>query len=116
MGKPWGKMKKRIAIDFDGVIHDYTHGWQDGAIHGGPVLGAIEAMERLLEEGFDILILTTRGSEAVQVELIRQWLRDYEFSAWDTIEITNEKHYALAYIDDRAVRFTNWLDVRKYFS
>lgn len=37
-------MKKSIAIDFDGVIHDYNNGWQNGKIYGKPIEGAFEGI------------------------------------------------------------------------
>ncbi len=44
---------------------------------------------------------------------IMQWLVENNFPAPE--DITCEKLPALAYIDDRAVRFTNWGDIRKRY-
>ena len=33
----------------------------------------------------------------------------------NVVGITNKKFAAVAYIDDRALRFTNWRDMRQYF-
>jgi hypothetical protein len=32
------------------------------------------------------------------------------------VGITSRKLAAIAYIDDRAVRFTNWMDIQNYFA
>ena len=38
------KDKENLAIDFDGVIHDWSKGWHDGTCYGNPINGAIEAI------------------------------------------------------------------------
>lgn len=121
-----------LCIDFDGVIHDYVLGdWREGEIYGKPILGAIDALFRLRSRGWNVIIHTTRGRSEAARENIRNWLaaygdRDYpdEFALWnetrDKVDfpftITDKKLPAIAYIDDRAVRFTNWIDIIRYFS
>lgn len=118
--------KKTIAIDFDGVIHKYDRGWQDGKIYGDVIEGALECMTKLKEDGFDLFILTTRVTEGhgaiykgeVGTLAIKLWLEEKFEEAGLTpfsIDVTSEKRPAIAYIDDRGIRFTNWWDVRKYF-
>ena len=36
-----------IAIDFDGVIHTFDKGWNDGTCYGDPIPGSIEAIKKL---------------------------------------------------------------------
>lgn len=114
-------MKKTIAIDFDGVIHRYSEGWEDGSIYDEPIEGAREAIRRLKRKGFKIVIFTTRLNpkfneinEGVRncYQDIYNWLKKHliEFD-----ELTNNKPPAIAYIDDRAIRFTNWKDILNYF-
>ena len=128
-------MPRTICIDFDGVIHDYNKGWQDGEIYGEPLQGSLESIENFLEEGYDVAILSTRatmdhGKGASQIE---GWLRRKYVELFRSrgmtpaaatnsavqfvgrILITSEKPPAIAYIDDRAIRFTNWADIRKLF-
>ena len=111
--------KRIIAVDFDGVIHEYSQGWWNGSIYDGPVNGALDALLKL-KKNFDIIIFTTREDHGA----IRQWIRiQAEIYLFNTEElntllelpITNKKPLAFAFIDDRAIRFTNWKDMLNYF-
>jgi len=116
-------MKKTIAFDFDGVIHKYSKGWQDGKIYDEPVEGALEAIVELLIKGYKVSVFTTRENTAE----VRNWIIDklheckavvskvfHQFPRED-FEVTNKKPIAIAYIDDRGIRFTNWKDILNYF-
>jgi hypothetical protein len=103
-----------IAIDFDGVIHAYSRGWQDGTIYDEPVPMAFAAIEELRKK-YAIAIFTTRD-----VRQVSEWLQNYGLNVttewtppfWrgvDSILVTNVKPAAVAYIDDRAIRFFNWV-------
>lgn len=138
-----------VAVDFDGVIHRYSRGWQDGTIYDPPVPGTVHALRALLEQ-YAVYVLTTREPEQVM-----PWLEGLGFDvtidercdrchgdgglqdvdldgrpvmgraedpcreckgsgqlwAWDgrgQLLVTNRKLPAIAYIDDRAIRFTSW--------
>lgn len=107
------KFKKRILIDFDRVVHKYRHGWMDGSVYDEPVEGAIDALKRLIEEDYEIVIFTTKSTlGAKRNKEIRDWLKHYGIKG---VKITHTKLPAIAIIDDRAVRFTNWQDILHYF-
>ncbi|GAQ52093.1 hypothetical protein [Streptomyces acidiscabies] len=102
-----------IAVDFDGVIHAYSRGWQDGTIYDPPMPGALDGLRALMEQDA-VFIFTTRP--AIDVAM---WLENHGFSTrfdfdgtfWNdrgVLLVTNRKLAATAYLDDRAVRFTNW--------
>lgn len=106
------------AIDFDGVIHKYSRGWQDGLIYDEPVEGALEGMKALVDAGFKVVIFTTRlskdanGDKVFELEAeVRAWLMKHGFE-WKKHfhEITGEKPLAVEYWDDRGRQFTNWKD------
>lgn len=98
---------KKILVDFDNVIHDAKSGWLDGVIYGDLVNGAWEKIQLLKDAGFEVIVFTARQD----LEIVRKWL----LSKGIDCEVTNVKLPALAYIDDRAIRFTNWDDVVRYF-
>lgn len=102
-------MKKTLAIDFDGVLHAYTKGWQDGSIYDGPTEGASEMMKHLQRAGFTLVVLTTRTDH----DAVKLWLIKHDIPFDD---VTNIKVPAIAYIDDRAIRFTNCRDIKNYFA
>ncbi len=114
--------QKAIAVDFDGVIHKYSEGWHDGSIYDSPVEGSKKQLKRLVDKGYKVIIFTTRVNpemgDSVEVEnkKIEEWLTSNGFKQnIHYHKITALKPKATAYIDDRAIRFTNWEDISKYF-
>lgn len=132
-------MKKPIAcVDFDGVIHRYSRGWQSGQIYDGIVEGFWEwAYEA--HKYFRLVIYSSRSKTAAGRAEMGDWLyhrfmewRDkqavrhdlrvlYEMEAQDwlldkddvdgtlTLEMAHDKPAAFLTIDDRCVKFTgNW--------
>lgn len=95
--------RKTISIDFDGVIHKYSKGFQgvDNA-YDPPMEGAIESIEKLYNEGYILKILSSRPKE-----VIYPWLKKYGLSKYIK-EVSNHKFPATVYIDDRGFLFKNW--------
>lgn len=89
--------KKRIYMDFDGVLNTYT-GWQGENELFEPKNG-VEIFLKELSEKFEIYIFTTRN-----LLLLTEWLIKYDLRQYIS-NITNIKNPAFAYIDDRAVNF-----------
>ncbi len=115
--------QKAICIDFDGVIHRYSKGWQDGSIYDPPMEGARDQMEKMVKNGYKLVIFTTRLNPEVNEDTnleknkMTKWLSENGFELNKHYhDITAVKPNALVYIDDRALRFTNWTDISKYFS
>lgn len=107
--------KKSICIDFDGVIHEYNS-WNNGQLNPKAVEGAKEAIDHLKDK-YKIIIFTTRACKKYNinptskylVEKIKIWLKDHDIYYDD---ITSDKIGAIAYIDDKAIRFeNNWNDI-----
>lgn len=112
---------KTIAIDFDGVIHAYGKGWQNGEIYDDPIEGSFKTIKKLMKDGYAVYIHSTRKPEQIQ-----EWLKQkksgfntlvipdyFEFFNDNTVlGITNRKLPAIAYIDDRAVKFNgDWKEI-----
>lgn len=107
--------KNNIAIDFDGVIHDFQ-GWGDGTCYGDPLPGALEAIKKL-SETYNIIIFTAKARPDRPLvkgktghQLVVEWLEKH--SVMDLVDqVTHEKPRAKFYIDDKAIRFINWEQV-----
>lgn len=91
-------MRMTICVDFDGVLSQYS-GWKDGKLPapGDPIPGALEAC-RTLARRYDLAVLTSRHDH----DVLANWLRQHGFPE---MPVTDRKLPALAYVDDRAVRF-----------
>jgi hypothetical protein len=106
------KAHSTIAVDFDGVIHKYGQGYKDGSIYDYPVEGAFEAIGLLQRKGYKIVIFTARKELKAVFDWCELWGRG---ALKSTPRVTNQKPPAICYIDDRAIRFTNWQDILNYF-
>lgn len=99
-------VRRTICLDFDGVIHSYRSGWC-GAEHipDPPVHGTARAIDRLRKD-YRVVIHSSRCATLEGRNAIKAWLAKYEIVV---DEVCTHKPPALAYIDDRAIRFRgNW--------
>lgn len=93
--------RKSIVFDFDGVIHKYSRGWQDGSIYDEPVPGIKEVINELHRD-YDIYIVTTRARELSGEYAVKDYL-DKHGIEYDMV--TSVKVPAIVYVDDRALTF-----------
>jgi hypothetical protein len=112
--------KKTVLVDLDGVLADYSRGWQGIDHIGDPIPGAVEFVRRLSEFA-RVVIYTTRckaypadqpgpdgapepcrdDSEALAFR-VRTWLNRHGFT-YDEVYTDQGKPFAAAIVDDRAV-------------
>lgn len=113
--------KPIICIDFDGVLHSYTSGWQgdkdkpDYVLNGHdiiadpPVPGAIEWL-RALVEGDEVTpaIYSSRSRFDEGIWAMKGWLEKHglEQRYADCIAFPTQKPAAFLTIDDRAICFS----------
>jgi hypothetical protein len=99
-------MKKLIlAIDFDGVIHDYKNP-VEGKRMGQPIEGTKNKLATFRMLGYTIIVHSLWGDKN---GIIGEWMKYYGIP-YD--EITNIKPNADYYIDDRAIKFASWKEIK----
>jgi len=112
------KQKPILCLDFDGVIHSYSSGWQGATvIPDPPVPGALHFIVRAMEQ-FRVAIFSSRSNAKGGRKAMREWLgkwsvdpvhglpHDFDHGQWSELEWPKEKPAAFLTIDDRALTFT----------
>lgn len=114
-------MKPILCLDFDGVVHLYSSGWQGAAtITDGPVPGVFDFIEKAMEH-FTVAVFSSRSHQEGGIYAMKTWLlllwgldllergeSDYAARAVTLsreIQWPIEKPPAFLSIDDRAVCF-----------
>jgi len=104
---------RQIGVDFDGVIHRNSKGFYDGTVYDDPIEGSLDAIKKLSEK-YTIVVFSAKArkdrmliNEKTGVQLIEEWLEKYGFMKY-VKEVTSEKPRAVAYIDDKAIKFSDW--------
>jgi hypothetical protein len=111
--------KPIICIDFDGVIHSYENGWQDGEIYGNATPGffawAIKAKDH-----FELVIYSSRSKTPEGIAAMREAIGKWSIDAinngevsgdfvwpelFDKLDFSDVKPPAFLTIDDRAICF-----------
>lgn len=103
--------KPTICIDIDGVIADYSKGWQGENHIGDPLPGAKKFLQRLREAGWKIIIFTTRGNGDMERYCDRHGLCYDEINQNSSLVGRNPgKPIATVYLDDRGICFKGNFD------
>lgn len=68
-----------ICVDFDGVLHSYTSGWQGPrTIPDAPIPGALEWLFKLINaDGIKPVIYSSRSKAWGGRRAMRRWLREH---------------------------------------
>lgn len=79
-------MSKTVAIDFDGVIHAYSKGWQDGSVYDEPISQVFTVIGSLMDSGYSVFVFSTRSSRQ-----IKKWLDFHtQVSEYDKLGMGND--------------------------
>lgn len=109
-----------LCLDFDGVIHSYERGWQDGELYGTVTPGFFEWAAKA-KRHFALVVYSSRSSDIkLRAEMVA-WFAKRITDAYglapdralrfDDFKFAHEKPKAFLTIDDRAVTFMgNWTD------
>lgn len=126
-----------VCLDFDGVLHSYTSGWQGvSTISDPPVPGAIEYLEKLIvDPEIRICIYSSRSKEPEGIIAMKEWLKAHITAAIIegntnipdsmaeevakklikmNLEFPETKPSAFITIDDRALTFNGDFNSAQY--
>lgn len=113
--KTWPAGKPILALDFDGVMHRYSQGWQDGTIYDVATPGLFNFLDRAVED-FHVVVYSSRSGSRQGISAMVEWLTDRQ-KEWMAmggklkskalpIEFCDEKPPAWLTLDDRALTFS----------
>jgi hypothetical protein len=103
--------KPIVCIDFDGVIHSYISPFNILDAPDPPVLGALDAMQRFIKNGWEVNVYSSRSHSPAGLRVMRDYLTRWAVAeggdyGW-TLEVVFPMHKppAVVSIDDRGLTF-----------
>jgi hypothetical protein len=105
LGEPTVTRRPTIAVDLDGVIADYD-GWRGTKVIGRARKDVILALRELRNDGWKIIVHTTRRADDVRAYLICGRVPFDEINQNSDYVTGGQKPVATVYWDDRAVTYS----------
>jgi len=110
--------QQTIAVDFDGVLAEYD-GWKGEENLGSPRGDVVSVLRLLRQEGWKIVVHTTRSELHIRDYLVKHDIPYDEINHNSSYMNAGSKPVATVYWDDRALRYSgdafNDLDaIRKF--
>ena len=98
--------KRKLAVDFDGVIHECRPGdWEGIGVANGQMVYRAAHFLRLLSFDYKIIIHSCRAVHPDGVEAIRKFCARHQVPFDDIVSV---KPAAAMYIDDKGYKFDTW--------
>jgi hydroxymethylpyrimidine pyrophosphatase-like HAD family hydrolase len=94
-----------IAVDFDGVLAEYD-GWKGNQVLGEPRVDVVEVLRVLRQEGWKIIIHTTRSEAEIRDYLVDNQIPYDEVNRNSSYRSLGNKPVATVYWDDRALCYS----------
>lgn len=92
-----------LILDFDGVIHSYTSGWQGIDVTPDPPVEGVKSAINELKKHFRVVVYSSRCHQEGGIEAIRKYLLKHDI--W-VDAIVDKKVPVVAMVDDRGITFT----------
>ena len=89
-----------IAFDFDGPIHKYRKGWQNGEIYDELNHNTIALMKELLDKGHKVFILSTRSRFQIK-RYFDSFIIKHDGQTW----VGNEPAMDLSWYENKVIPF-----------
>ena len=108
------KRKPILLVDFDGVIHSYTSGWQGAnVISDPPNRGARDFLAAAVDH-FHVNVYSSRTRQEGGLQAMQAWCRKhFGDELVDRMFFPEQKPAAFLTIDDRCICFNgNWPTVQ----
>ncbi len=97
--------QQTIAVDFDGVLAEYD-GWKGEEHLGSPRNDVVSALRVLRQEGWKIVVHTTRSELHIREYLLKHDIPYDEINRNSSYSNGGSKPVATVYWDDRALRYS----------
>lgn len=116
--------RARIYVDLDQTLNQYRDSEWKG-VEFFPELrpGAVEFLDQLRADGFDLVLYTARASIPEHKEEVQRWLKTSPLDGYFLFVTAKKGYDAYLFVDDRAIQFKgdytevlkairNWKSVR----